>query len=244
MSDGRSVFLKWRGDHPWSDWVKPTLFAQNAPALEMIGNVPIEVESLMKDLKVANILGDGACAIVDLPSDEGVIVGEALVDFNFYPVPIYNGVQAPIDVPAVIDNFRLQWRLFFMANNLRWPSSGGPAFLLDARRMTGNSEVSVFDNRWITMPQDYPSGVKMKQMGICRCYLITQAVGKDLVQVLYRWQSEGMEFLLWNGQVFEPTKITVPGFFERNFHRVKALIGLAPSGIYGFGAIVGGSTGG
>lgn len=247
--NAKECFIKWRGEHPWSSWTKPTLFAQNFnlnadPALPSAR--AIEFSKHLEGSLAPN--NSDSCLILDLQNEDSIHVAIKISHLGYCPVPIFNGVMAPWATPGVLDNSKLQAALLNCAGSLSWPLKGGPAFLLDARRMYGAGDVGNFDNRWITMPQDYPSGESLKKSGIKRCFLVFDnfEISTDLIQVLYRWQDTGMEIFAWNRDQLRFDKFLVqkPGWLKRLFYRMKVTSGLYPSVAGGFGAIVGSSSGG
>ena len=54
----------------------------------------------------------------------------------------------------------------------------------------------MFDNRWKTFPQDYPSARLLRERGIHKAIVVQEKVGEareDLKYVLLRWQEAGIE---------------------------------------------------
>jgi hypothetical protein len=126
-----------------------------------------------------------------------------------------------------------------------------PAFLLDWLRLPGyEPEVGMFDNRWITIPQDYPSADFLKREGVKRVLLVQRGSlepREDLAHVLLRWQEKGIEIFAINLENSEaPRKIEVrrPRGFKASWYRVLARMGLRRSSAGGFGSQVPEPSGG
>jgi hypothetical protein len=72
----------------------------------------------------------------------------------------------------------------------------------------------MFDNRWICLPQDFPSAIFLKDHGILKIAVIRNDQGlpsDDLLHILRRWQEGGLSIHLWvpeKGSFIQP--ITVP----------------------------------
>jgi hypothetical protein len=137
-------------------------------------------------------------------------------------------------------------------NGLNISTNGSPAFLLDASRIGfgRNLGPEVFDNRWKTFPQDFPSARFLLEHGIPRIFLIQDTVAQpaeDLGHVLLRWQEEGLAiFAASAAAVDAPTLITVrrPSQFRALWYRALALLGLRRASAGGFGAWPPHSSGG
>jgi len=178
--------------------------------------------------------------VIDLPNGQGVDLGATMSSAGYFPIPLYNGVSAPQGVTPVIDNSGIQAALAKKAELLHWPEVGGPAFLLDSRRMSGWPRQGYYDNRWVTMPQDFPTGDKLKSAGINRCYAVTERgeIQKDLQQILARWQDAGITVFAWENGKFAQTPISPPNMFQRLLLSMRTRLEFSPNPAGGFGAIV------
>src|SRR3954454_19514947 len=194
----------------WSPWAKPVLFAHlgalrsDLGALQAMPPPPYDVAPLPR--------GDGRAAIVvDLPGAEGVAVGVMLAAAGYRPVPLYNSVPAPtteflayggvrtsmLDMAPVLVALR---DATTSLAEIRLPPDAPPAFLLDARRRTGDGAATlrpgVFDNRSVSLPTDFPSANLLLSHGIRRAVLIQPPAPQpqpDLAHTLRRWQDLGMQ---------------------------------------------------
>ncbi len=221
----------------WSQWAKPIAFLQ-AEAAEREAAPNLLLESVAIDPATA--------AVVNLPGAEAVAVGLELSERGFWPVPLFDGTSGPA---AVVDVQAIARALSAGAEFLRRrPISGGalPAFLLDSNRMGSGSPPApgAFDNRWVTLPQDYPSGALLASRGIRTVLLVqrgTLAVAPDLAHVLYRWREHGIRINaidLADNRLLEDLPVFRPSGFRRMWYTAIALLGLRRSNVGGFGAQV------
>src|SRR5271165_5361012 len=127
---------------------------------------------------------------------------------------------------------------------LKIVANASPAFLLDALR-TGRTPIpgaEVFDNRWKTFPQDFPSARFLKDQGIRRVLLVQDIAAQpseDLAHVLLRWQEEGILIYASSSVApgsMEPIGVNCPSRFRTLWQRALALIGLRRGAAGGFGA--------
>ncbi len=241
------LFNKWAGDHEWSDWAKPTLFAQAASTLTgeygardalVAAAVKLVDESAARG--VSPVSGTRRAAmIVDCPGEVAVAVGAVLSQRGFVPVPLFNGVysrQSPL-----VENGSILSALDVLADRLRPAgTSQSPAFLLDSRRLEGKPSPGKYDNRWIVFPQDFPSGGRLVASGIRDCFILAapQRVADDLCHVLKRWQDAGIEMHEVWGQRRQNTTIATPPWYRHVFYRVAALTGMRPTSYGAFGALI------
>ncbi len=245
--DPVKLFNSWAGDHEWSDWAKPTLFAQAATPLTRTFDAPDDI--LAKAVKLIDesaarsaMPGSGtrrAVMIVDCPGEVAVAAGAALSQRGFAPVPLFNGVYAR-DSP-LIDNAPILNALDVFAGRVRpAPTTVSPAFLLDSQRLDGSPAPGRYDNRWIVFPQDFPSGGRLLASGIRDCFILAapQRVQDDLSHVLKRWQDAGIEMHEVWGQRRQAITIATPPWYRNVFYRVAALSGLRPTSHGAFGAII------
>src|SRR5258708_14307123 len=151
---------------------------------------------------LANILEPESdlAVVLDLPGDEAVRLSLALALRGFRPVPVMDGSPGP-DIlgnsqtilgtaPALSTQASVA---VDMRQTLRWlcicaavlptvnvAPNASPVFLLDALRMgrMHTPGMEVFDNRWKTFPQDFPSAGFLKEHGIRRVLLIQDMAGE------------------------------------------------------------------
>jgi hypothetical protein len=121
-----------------------------------------------------------------------------------------------------------------------------PAFLLDSDRQTpiGGSEGGRYDNRWIVLPQDLPSGTALLAHGIKDVTLIRKFAavpGQDLTHVLLRWKEAGLGLRavsLEGGAIEDPLSLQIPSSFRSLWYGAIALMGLRRNSVGGFGSVV------
>ena len=241
---GEACFLIWAPDHsPWSAWAKPVLFAQEANMPETAGaDVPLGV-------RLPELWSTGA-VVVDLPGDESVSAGLSLAARGFRPVPLFNGTAGPNPLVEVDPIRRALARGAEELARAPIDPNARPAFLLDSRRMpvgpTGGP--GRYDNRWIVLPQDCPSGVFLRSKGIAAVTLVQRGgiVAEDLAHVLRRWQEAGIKVSLVDLGVEEaPRPFTVPrpSWFRWMWYSALAVAGLRRSYVGGFGSQIPESSG-
>jgi len=239
------VYAIWApAESEWSQWAKPTLFAQDSD---------IEVKeadaSRLPDTNAVPGPASDTALIVDLPDGESVQWGIALAQRGYRPVPLYNACQYPgvdrskalVDVTRVVDEIG-QGTLAVMRAQIA--PNAPPAFLLDADRCRNRFPVAGrFDNRWLVFPQDFPSSNYLLSRGVKRVIFVAESdtPQTDLAHVLLRWQESGLKILV---QPFLatglPREITVskPSGFRTLLYRALAVMGLRRNSTGGFGGIV------
>lgn len=242
MISGQECFAVWAPDNVfWSQWAKPVVFA-SAPAL------PTDPEPVLPVLDHPALprTFDPAAVVVDLPGPQAVLVGLALAERGFQPVPLFNGTSGPNPVVAVEPIERALGTGTNVLRRLTIAPDARPAFLLDSDRhnQRGGAEPGRYDNRWIVLPQDFPSGATLAAHGIKEVTVIRARAAvpdQDLTYVLLRWQEAGLRLraiALETGAVQEPLSLVVPSHVRRLWYGAIALIGLRRSSVGGFGAIV------
>ena len=189
MSDSDSFYRAWTpASSPWSQWVKPVLFAS-------MGDPVAEAPASTIASWHAAPTRDGRTAIVaDLPGAEGVDFGLACAAKGWRPVPLYNALPDPlaiVDMDPVIRALRAGARVL---DSLTLTTEAGPVFLLDARRRTGPffAPDGAFDNRSVCFAWDFPSASFLREQGIARVLLV-QRTGRqpqlDLLPILRDWHA-------------------------------------------------------
>lgn len=228
--------MHWAPDaSPWSDWAKPVAFAQ-LDSLMIPSRIGAPYQSELP------VFSRDTAVVVDLDGQTSVAAGLALARAGWRPVPLYN---ATMGGRAVVDMLPVLAGLLHGAEELaalEISPDAPPAFLIDGRRMQGRPSPGMYDNRWVVLPQDFPSATALANRGITRVVLYNSAgtlPREDLRHVLLRWQQAGIE--LRRGETRgEDARLVVapPSWFRKAWYRLIALFGLRRSNIGGFGAFV------
>lgn len=247
------IFSIWAPEgSPWSNWVKPVLFAHMDAALSYLPQPESVVD--VSSFPAA----DGKTAMVlDLPGAEGVYIGIALAERGFRPVPLYNAVPMPtvlpfeepitvmpvaaVDVRPILNALR-RGTEHLVQRNL--PLNASPVFLLDINRRSASRSMTTghFDNRSVCFTTDFPSANFLHTQGIERVVLVqrdrTEPMS-DLAHALRRWQDGGlvMERIRIDAPaVPERFEVSKPSWFGMMFQRALLGFGLlkAPGGGYGW----------
>ena len=227
----------------WSQWAKPILFAQNAVLMEHLQHL-----SPWPSLDLPN--DHGTALVIDLPREKSVDYGIAAARIGYWPVPLFNcafNIGAVLDVRPVVSKLQSGAEELTRINV---PAEAPPAFLVDSRRM--NTDVPLlpgnFDNRYIVLPQDFPSAGFLGAHGINRALWIRTAPGEtrpgsskdDLHHVLRRWQEGGIEIFehYLGDRESRPIDVPKPSYFRNVFQRALATMGLRRNSAGGFGAVI------
>jgi hypothetical protein len=253
------VFDVWAPrDARWSPWAKPVLFAHLA-SQRIDPAAPPATPVLSYDVAALPRADGTTGVVVDLPGAEGVAVGVLLAAAGYRPVPLYNAVPASTTEflayggvrTSVVDMAQVLLALREAAPPLaalRLPPGAPPAFLLDARRRTGDGAAAlrpgVFDNRSVSLPTDFPSGNLLLSHGIRRAILVQRAPGQpqpDLAHTLRRWQDLGIEIQTWSPaqpDAPQPLVVTKPPWYQHLWHALRVRLRLTPSPLGGFGGVL------
>jgi hypothetical protein len=235
------AFTIWAPDGVlWSEWAKPVAFAQ---ADGPMSADPIPDAALPA---IPTAVDYGSAIVVDLPGADAVLAGLALASRGFRPVPLFNGTSGPA---AIIDVHPIARALGAGAERLRrqtLATDAPPAFLLDSRRNDPATSVrpGVYDNRWVVLPQDFPSSALLVNRGLRVVTLIQRdnlSIRPDLAHVLRRWQDGGMEVRvldLASGQTAANVDVPKPSHFKLAWYAAVALLGLRRSNVGGFGSMI------
>jgi hypothetical protein len=233
----------------WSQWAKPVTFTQLNRA-----STPDTAPPQWEAPEVRSVPSPGRTAvIVDAPGPNAVRLGIALARIGYRPVPLFNattGYAEVLDIDPIAHHLLEGAPLL---QDLRLPADAPPAFLLDAQRM--NPQVlpypGKFDNRWMTLPQDFPSATMLRAHGVVEALLLRHSdrvPDQDLAHVLRRWQDAGVRITIGDlatGGEPQPYQVERPSLFRRAWYRAVALMGLRRNDVGGFGsAIPEESTGG
>jgi len=243
---GEQIFDLWTpAASRWAVWAKPVLFT-DLPALT-------EAPSSSADDGPPNVdwlksLTPDSVLIVDLPGSQSILYALALARVGFQPVPLFNCCSSSSD-EEVLPTLELREDLVRGASQLQTISlspDARPAFLLDADRLAGRHAPSPgkFDNRWMTFPQDFPSGTFLREAGIASIILI-QAYSvnpqEDLRQVFLRWQEAGLQILsksLVDSRPPAPVAVTPTPKYRWFFQRALAMAGFRHNSAAGFGSVI------
>lgn len=236
---GEACFEVWAPDNAtWSAWAKPVLFAQEP-------NMPETTADAAPPPLALPELWTAESVVVDLPGAEAVAAALALASRGFRPVPLFNGTSGP---NPVVDVEPVRKALASGADALAQMSlapDAKPAFLLDSRRMSSRSalEPGRYDNRWIVLPQDCPSGLALVSRGIRQATLVQRGgtVAEDLAHVLRRWQDAGVRIALVDlggDAMARALDVPRPSWFRWIWYSALAIAGLRRSYVGGFGAAI------
>lgn len=229
----------------WSDWAKPAPFT--APGL-FIQPGPLTNEEFFAPYVAKLGSFPDLCLVVDLPGPDSVTVGVLAAAQGYRPVPLVNTTVSG-GQPAAINMGPYLSCLCSGGGRLaavQLPADAKPAFLLDSGRLgVGYTPTPrTYDNRWMTFPQDFPSGHFLLGRGIRRAMLIVGQGGiiaDDLQHVLYGWQEAGMSILYEvPGDAMAPTPVTVPkpSGFKSALRRFFAMFGFKRNSAGGFGSLI------
>lgn len=224
----------------WSDWAKPVIFVQDTDTL------PADPLPDAAEPAFAGTVPLDSAVVVDLPGADSVRAGLALAARGFRPVPLFNGTDGPsavIDVRPIVAALGAGVEVL---TRMTLPAAAPPAFLLDSRRNGPFPEVrpGSYDNRWVTLPQDFPSASLLISRGIRTANILqhgSSAVAPDLAHVLKRWQDHGIRLQVIDPQGSAlPSAITVtaPSGFKLAWYAAIAVLGLRRSNVGGFGSAV------
>jgi hypothetical protein len=241
MSD-EQIFEAWAPDDAlWTPWAKPVLFANlsrfsvTVPSVDQWRSVDVS--------QVPSARGRNAI-VVELPGIDSVLMGLALANHGYRPVPLYNvnvGPNSVVDVDAIAGALRVGADVM---REMRIVPDAPPAFLLDSNRMRPAKMLGPgkFDNRWIVMPQDFPSATMLTSRGINEVLVMMEGDGPargDLAHVLLRWRRAGVAIAGVDPKGRDrprELRIEPPSLFRRGWYRLIALAGLRRSNVGGFGA--------
>lgn len=235
-------------DAMWTEWAKPVTFV--GAMLPSPGDPPVEIPRITFPGLPES--WTQSAIVVDLPGQEAVGMALALADRGFRPVPLFNGTVGPNAVIDVVQITRALGAGAGVLSQINLEPDAHPAFLLDSRRAEpiGAGEPGRYDNRWVVLPQDFPSAAFLGSKAVREVIVIqtgSLTPAEDLAHVLYRWQQGGIRMRLIDvatGQVEDGAKVPRPSNFRRAWYVAIALLGLRRSNAGGFGSTVPQQTGG
>jgi hypothetical protein len=240
VTSNEASFAAWAPDGvSWSEWAKPIAFVQAdfARSSSSAGDEPLP--------SIPPAVSAQSVVIADLPGAEAVNAGLALAERGLRPVPLFNGTSGPSPVIDVEPITRALIRGADRLTRLSLPSDAAPAFLLDARRSGPMvPQPGSYDNRWVVLPQDFPSGALLASRGLRHATLIQRghlAIPPDLAHVLRRWQEHGIAVRvldLETGRFEDNVKVPKPSGFKHAWYAAITLFGLRRSNVGGFGSTI------
>lgn len=228
----------------WSPWAKPVLFAElpEVPAGLPSGIIPLPND----EVPWLSVFGRRTALVVDLPGATSVVRGLQLARHGYRPVPLFNTSHERDEMVPTRDIIAGLHTGRESLAALHLPADAPPAFLLDSNRLPHRMPIAPgkYDNRWVVLPQDFPSGNKLREHGIDTVLLWQDGGGQpreDLAHVLRRWQENGLSLFLKHGAPeLAPAPLVVkrPRRYHSIFHRFFVLLGLRRNSAGGFGGVV------
>jgi hypothetical protein len=261
------------GGPDWSRWAKPVIFtafrrADLEPAFRNVGLEPGASlpgsesdpdapagEVPLPDVSWAPATAERVAVIVDMQGAESAWYGVALAQRGYRPVPLYNASPSPypetasarVDLRLIMDVLLSQARRL---RELTIPEDAPPAFMIDSLRLAegrmpdGWYEFPHYDNRWVVLPQDFPSANLLLSRGIRSVLLLQDRDGApkdDLAHVLLRWQQAGIAVSTKNIKTPEPPQrinVSKPSRFKRLWYAALVIAGLQRNSAGGFGDVL------
>lgn len=223
-------------DSAWSAWAKPLLFAIDTSAAPPLGSASATLDRTRPPWTDALRTGDFVIADMEGTASIGLALG--LAERGYRPVPLFNGVP---DSYGLVDATSIRQALHDTSPALArfaLRADAPPVFLLDARRMTGHPAVGLFDNRWVVIPEDFPSAARLLSQGLRRCVLARPPAHTDLDHVLARYADAGITIVLAQVDQIVPFEVRRPSVLRSVFRRMFVQFGLRRSSAGGFGGIV------
>jgi len=244
----------------WSSWVLPVPFIGLVCLEGGTRNEPPKFHFHLEWLFERSIRE--TALVVDLPGADAIHCGLSLLERGFRPIPVIDGAPAPSQrivsphhfsltnrptLGSAVDMRNLLVALCEGTHSLktaRLDPNAPPAFLLDSNRMSVKAPVGpdVFDNRWTTFPQDFPSAQLLLAHGIHKVVFIhdssVRQPPEDLAHVLLRWQEAGIAMESKSARTQEPPEpmnVSRPSHFRAAWYRALQIFGLRRSDAGGFG---------
>jgi len=184
--------------------------------------------------------------VLDLPGEETMDLAFVFARRGFRPVPLFNGTSGPMPVVDVHRVMRALQRGTVALRSIPLRPDSPPAFLLDSLRSGGTLTVGPgrYDNRWVVLPQDMPSGNFLASHGISHVTLVRRGglqPAADLAHILLRWQEQGLRLSVVDldaRQAGHDVKVSRPSLFRSTWYAAITLLGLRRSNMGGFGAAI------
>lgn len=201
----------------WVEWVRPVPFLGigQCPKAYVLPNVTLPKVAFLEEEQDKSILElllgplpepklENTAIIVDLPGEESVRYGVALIDYGFRPIPVYNGTLEQQGSRATVDNQSVGMALELMSKELLKKDiadGARPAFLLDRSRLNRYKlEDSVYDNSWDVYPQDLPSPEYLMENGMESILVIGgRRMSRDVKKILAAHQKKGLKIYHTDG---------------------------------------------
>jgi hypothetical protein len=246
-TSGESAFAAWAPDGVlWSEWAKPVAFV--LPSMTMGAD---SIPQPTQPAALPDFLDPKSVVVVDLPGVDAVHAGLALARRGYRPVPLFNGTSGPSAVIDVSPVTRALWDGAPTLERHTLALDAAPAFLLDSRRNVTAAPIrpGSYDNRWVVLPQDFPSGSLLASRGMRSATVLqtgTVSIAPDLAHVLRRWQESGLQIRVvdvGSGRVAENVTVPKPSGFKLAWYAAIALFGLRRSNVGGFGSLIPEHTG-
>jgi hypothetical protein len=228
MISRESLYGVWApAGEPWSEWVKPIVFAYWPREVPKLGALP------PCDTSWAPPPSERRALLVEMPGVEAVAMGLALAGAGYRPVPVFNASPPPTlprhphepspESPAVVDVESILAAIVQGADalkSLELPSTAPPAFLVDQLRSTPSRPLreGLYDNRSWVYPTDFPSADLLRDEGVTGLVLVTAShtpLASDLEHVLRIWAKHGLPIFekpLWKPGTPIPMRLRRPSW--------------------------------
>ena len=189
---------------------------------------------------------DGSTLLIcELRGYQSAQAAVILAKRGWRPVPLFNGTW---DTNAEVQMRELVTQLALATDELQRiaiPDLAPPVFLLDSGRKGQRSSPppGTFDNRWMVLPQDFPSGNMLRAQGVKTAIVLSNGMTleEDLRHVLCRWQEAEIKIQVddVNTQAGPADyTLTEPNMFRSVFYNVLAMFGFYRHSAGGFGGRV------
>ena len=197
---GKEIYKIWAPYNvDWSRWVRPVAFVDIDIEKELREYVDYDIPQIY----YRDFLDNHTAVILDIDAEQSVKEGIGFAFIGYRPVPLFNGTTPNIGVESVMNNELVEPLLLWGAlelKELKIKDSALPVFLLDKNRMIRfKRDVSIFDNSWDIYPQDMPSAEFLLKHKINKIVLQSELMRNDICQILYKYQSKGIEIFFTDG---------------------------------------------
>jgi hypothetical protein len=189
---------------------------------------------------------DGSTLLIaELRGYQSAQAAVLLAKRGWRPVPLFNGTW---DTNAEVQMRELVTQLMLATDALQGiaiPENAPPVFLLDSGRKGQRTSPppGTFDNRWMVLPQDFPSGNLLRSRGFKTAIVLGNGttLEEDLRHVLCRWQEAEIKIQVDDlNTTAGPADYTLtePSGFRSVFYNVLAMFGFYRNSAGGFGGRV------